>query len=186
MLNANPRRAAGRLLAAVLAAGLPSCGSDRVTAPPPPPPEPTPVTTVLEEGSFSGLPPDSGVLGEFVTPRAGDLEFIVDWTFASNDIDLILFRGECSDEQFLAQECDLADVTDSTTAKPERVGIAGAAAGTYTLVVFNLGTTEESFSYQVLLTTLESASEGVRASAAGAGPRWRAVTDRAGIPARLP
>ena len=171
-------RTSPALWAVLLAAWLPACGSDTVTPPPPPPsPSPVPVTTVIEEGSFSGLPPETGVAGTFITDRTGDLEFVVDWTFASNNLDLLLFRGECTEEQFLADECNVADVADSSTAKPERAGIASAAAGTYTLVVLNLGETEESFSYQVLLTTVRSASKtGGRSSSLRAGPRWRAVT----------
>jgi hypothetical protein len=164
-----------RLWSLLLAALLPACGGDSssVVAPPPPSPSPIPVTTVIDEGSFSGLPPQGGAAGTFTTTRTGDLEFVVDWTFASNNLDLLLFRGECSEEQFLAEQCNLADSADSTTAKPERVGIGSAAAGTYTLVVINLGETEESFSYQVLLTTVGSASEpGVRSS-------WRAVARKA-------
>ena len=178
-----PAAWAPRLLSAVLlAALLPGCdggsGPDPVpsTAPPPPP---APVTTVLDEGGFSGVPPGNGIGGSFDTTRAGDLEVIVDWTFASNNMDLLLFRGECSPEQFLAEECDVADVADSPTAKPERVGLANAAAGTYTLVVFNFGETEETFSYQVLLTTVGSAAEGVaRSSTRGARLAWRPVRAR--------
>jgi hypothetical protein len=171
-------RTAAPLWAVLLAMWLPACGSDRVAAPPPPPPPPPPVTTVLEEGSFSGLPPAAGVAGEFMTNRMGDLEFIVDWTFASNDLNLILFRGQCTEDEFLADACNVADIADSSTAKPERAGITGAPAGIYTLVVFNDGTTEESFSYQVLLTTAGSASAtAARSSSLAAGrARWRAVT----------
>lgn len=185
----NGTRNAAPLGAALLAIWLPACGSDRVAppTPPPPPPSPTPVTTVIDEGSFSGLPPDTGVIGTFETTRAGDLEFIVDWTFATNDIGLLLYRGECTEEQFNADECDLADIADSPTAKPERVGIVGAPAGTYSLIVFNLGETEESFSYQVLLTTVGSASEeSARSSAVRADPRWRLRKGGAGSWGRRP
>lgn len=162
------------LVAAVVCGLLPACGGNSVTAPPPPPPPPAPVTTVIAEGSFNGLEPDAAVALALTTTRAGDLEFVVDWTFPTNDIGLLLFRGECSEEQFLAEQCDIADIADSTTAKPERVGIAGAPVGTYTLVVANLGDTEESFSYQVLLTTVGSASEGsARPSSVIPAARWR-------------
>jgi len=169
---------APRFGAALLAAWLPACGGDHVTAPTPPPPSPSPVpvTSVIAEGSFSGLPPQLGVAGTFTTTVTGDLEFIVDWTFATNNLDLLLFRGECSEDQFNAGQCTAGDTADSSTAKPERVGISSAPAGVYTLVVFNLGDTEESFSYQVLLTTAGSASKtGGRSSSLIAGPRWGAA-----------
>ena len=172
------------MCAAVLAALLPACGGGGGSGPNPvpstaPPPPPAPVTTVLGEGGFSGLQPGEGVGGTFTTPRAGDLEVIVDWTFASNDLDLLLFRGECSPEQFAAEQCDVADVADSTTAKPERVGLANAPAGTYTLVVFNFGETEETLSYQILLTTVGSAADGVASSSArGSAVAWRPLRAR--------
>ena len=176
----------GTLAAALSARPSPPAAATGVTAPPPPP-APTPVTTVIFEGSFNGLPPDGAVMATFQTTGAGDLEFVVDWTFASNDVGLILFRGVCSEEQLLAEQCDIADVAESPTAKPERVAIADAPAGTYTLVVLNLGETEESFSYQVLLTTVGSASEGrARASAVRADPRWRLARARPASWARLP
>ena len=177
---------AAPLWAALLAAWLPACGSDRVSNPPPPPPSPspTPVTTVISEGSFSGLPPQLGVAGTFTTTAMGDIEAIVDWTFPTNNVDLLFFRGECSEEQFQAGQCNLGDTAESPTAKPERVGIAGAPAGIYTLVVFNLGETEESFSYQVLLTTVGSASvTGARSSSLLRGPRWGTATR---LPRTLP
>jgi hypothetical protein len=171
------------MCAAVLAALIPACGGGG-SGPDPvpstaPPPAPAPVTTVLGEGAFSGLAPDGAAGGTFTTPRAGDLEVIVDWTFASNDLDLLLFRGECSEEQFLADQCDLADVADSLTAKPERVGLAGAPAGAYTLVVINFGATEETFSYQILLTTVGSAAEGIaRSNSRGKAVAWRPLRAR--------
>jgi hypothetical protein len=137
------------------------------------------VTTVLDEGGFSGLSPGNGVGGDFTTTRAGDLQIIVDWTFATNNLDLLLFRGECSPEQFAASECDIAAVADSATAKPERVGLGNAPAGTYTIVVFNFGETEETISYQVLLTTLGSAAEGIaRSSTYGSAMAWRSLRAR--------
>ena len=168
-----------RLGAFLLAALLPACGGggSSVVAPPPPSPSPTPVTSVIYEGAFNGLPPQEGVAAVFTTNRAGDLEFVVDWTFATNNLDLLLFRGECTPEQFQAGQCHLADTADSTTVKPERVGVPGAAGGTYTLVVLNLGDTEESFSYQVLLTTVGSASDpGARSSSTVGTPRWRRMS----------
>jgi hypothetical protein len=177
-----PAWAPGLLCAVVLAALLPACGGGSSGPNPVPstaPPPPTPVTTVLDEGGFSGLPPGNGIGGNFDTTRAGDIEIIVDWTFATNDLDLLLFRGECTAEQFAAEQCDIAAVADSTTAKPERVGLGNAPAGRYTIVVFNFGETEETFSYQILLTTVGSAAEDVaRSSTRGKALAWRPFRGR--------
>jgi hypothetical protein len=144
--------------AAVLLTVLAGCdggsGPDPVPSPTPPPA----VTTLIAEGSFSGLEPNGAAMAAFTTTRAGDLEVVVDWTFASNDLDVLLARGECTPEQLVALQCDVAALAQGTTAKPERVSIVNAAAGTYTLFVLNLGATAESFSFQILLTTTGAAS----------------------------
>jgi hypothetical protein len=159
-----------RYLALALAL-LPACGSDPVTAPPTPAPSPTPVTIVIGEGSLSGLEPNGAAMATFATTTAGDLEIVLDWTLAENDLDGLLIRGECTPEQLIALECDVAAIADSRTAKPERLRLSSAAAGTYTLYVLNLGATTESFSFQVLLTTVGAASEGGAQSSATRGPR---------------
>jgi hypothetical protein len=157
-------------VALALAALLPACGGDSVTAPPTPPPPPAPVTTVIGEGSLSGLEPDAAALATFATTQAGDLEVVLDWTFAENDLDALLIRGECTPEQLIALECNVGAIADSA-AKPERLGISNAPAGTYTFYVINLGATTESFSFQVLLTTVGTASQrGVRSSAVRVAP----------------
>ena len=160
-----------RCLALALTALLPGCGGDSVTAPPTPPPPPAPVTTVIGEGSLSGLEPDAAAMATFATTQAGDLEIVLDWTLAENDLDALLIRGECTPEQLTALQCDVGAIADSTTDKPERLGISNAAAGTYTFYVINLGATTESFSFQVLLTTVGTASpRGARSSAVRVPP----------------
>jgi hypothetical protein len=146
-----------RCLALALAALLSACGSDSVTAPPTPPPPPAPVTSVIGEGSYDGLEPDDAAMATFATTRAGDLEILLDWTSADNDLDALLIRGDCTPEQLIALECSVGAIADGS-AKPERFGIANAPAGTYTFFVINLGATTESFSFQILLTTVGTAS----------------------------
>jgi hypothetical protein len=83
----------------------------------------------------------------------------VDWTFATNDIDVALVRGSCTFEQLEASQCNVVAFAVGTTAKPERVRASGAA-GTYTLFVENTGPTDDSASYQaVFFAGASSASE---------------------------
>jgi hypothetical protein len=105
---------------------------------------------------------DAGFVGRlpFTTTRAGTIEATVDWTFATNDVDLALVRGDCSFDQFVSQQCTVLVFSVSTTAKPERIRTENAAAGTYTLFIENTGPGDESLSFQVVLTP----------SAAGAAP----------------
>jgi hypothetical protein len=147
----------------VLASSLAACGggnsSPSTPSTPAPTPVPAPVTTVIRQGSFSGLSAGFAVrLVPFTTPRSGKLEIIVDWTFARNDLDIYLFRNDCTIEQLQADQCDPVVAADSETAKPERLVVESAAAGTYTAYVVNFGPDEESLSYQILLTSVGTAS----------------------------
>jgi hypothetical protein len=146
-------------LVAVFFGGLLSgCSHDTVTTPPTPPPPPAPVTVVVAQGSLSGLEPGGAAMAPFTTDLSGTLEIVLDWTLASNNLDLILTRGDCTPEQLIALECDVAAIASSTTAKPERASIASAAAGAYTLFVANRGDSAETFSFEALLTTVPAAS----------------------------
>jgi hypothetical protein len=91
--------------------------------------------------------------GEFTTTAAGTLEAQCDWTFASNDIDIGIFRGSCSFDQLLADQCNVLVESISATAKPERVSAANAPAGLYTLIILSVGNTAESGNCQVFLTS---------------------------------
>ena len=75
-----------------------------------------------------------------------------DWTFATNDVDVAIARGDCTFDQFEAAQCEILAMTISTTTKPERASVPSAAVGTYTLFVANFGPTAESISYQIVLT----------------------------------
>jgi hypothetical protein len=104
----------------------------------------------------------------FTTTRAGALEAIADWTYATNDVDVAITRNDCSFDSFEAGQCEILAMTISTTAKPERARVENAVAGTYTLFVANFGPSEESISYQVILTP--SATGSGSSEAAGAAP----------------
>ena len=73
----------------------------RVSPTPPPP-----VTQVIREGSGSlGVL----VLGQlsFNTTKPGTIDVIVDWTYATNDVDVYLAKGSCSFDQFISRQCDM-------------------------------------------------------------------------------
>jgi uncharacterized protein YfaP (DUF2135 family) len=88
----------------------------------------------------------------FTTTRAGSLQATVDWTYATNDLDVAIVQGDCSFEQAAAGQCTVLAISVSTTAKPERITVNSAAAGTYTLFIENTGPGDESISFQVVLT----------------------------------
>jgi hypothetical protein len=111
---------------------------------------PAPVTTVLLQGAYAGLPAEQLlVVPPFATNAAGKLEIVLDWTFATNDLDIALARGDCYTTE---AACDIIDAAESLTAKPERLVIPALPAGTYTLLIANYGPAAESLSFQILHT----------------------------------
>jgi len=88
----------------------------------------------------------------FTTSAQGTLDATVDWTLASNDIDLHLERGDCNCALVQTGACQDLASAESTTAKPEKLTVSAFSAGSYTLVVVNAGLGRESASYEVGLT----------------------------------
>ncbi len=144
------------VLGGALALSLAACGGGGGGGGPTTPaatPVPTPTPPVLVtsgngfslEAEFTGRVP-------FTTTRTGNLEATVDWTFAANDVDVLLTRGDCSFDQLIANQCTILVFSVSTTAKPEKIRSDSAATGAYTLFVENTGPGDESVSFQVVLT----------------------------------
>ena len=169
------------LLLVSFVAFLSGCGSDHHVIPTPPPASPSPVTEVVREGSGS-----LGVLVldslSFNTTKPGTIDVIVDWTYATNDVDVYLAKGSCSFDQFISRQCDMVAFSESTLAKPEKITAPNAAAGIYTLLIGNIGPTEESVSFQVLLTTVGGTSSSiVRATGAAGQPSLAKGRVREGV-----
>lgn len=177
-----PKRMVSLLSAGVLSLGLIACGggegssSPTAATPVTPPTPPPPVTTVIAQGSFTGLGPRVlGRLPPFTTTATSTLEAVVDWTHATNDVDIYLVRGTCAFEQFVAGRCDVVAFSESVSAKPERIRVAAAPAGTFELLIGNLGPTEEACSYQIFQTTGGSAASSSRAGQATRLELYRGV-----------
>jgi len=157
-----------RGVAAFLAAALVACGGGGSSTPTPvttptPAPTPLPPQVVAQRGGYSL---EAGWIAwlPFPTSRAGALEATVDWTYATNDIDVALVKGECNYDQLVAGQCETLASSESTTAKPEKCRVANAPPATYTIFLYNDGPGDESISFQVVL------SASVAAAAAGGTP----------------
>lgn len=165
-----------RVLACLALSVLSGCGGGSnpagPTPTPVPTPRPTPVTTTVREGTFTGLGPNRVLVVPLQVLFSGEVRAVVDWTFASNDIDIAIAAGEltCIDANnvFDPRICQLAAAAAGTT-KPERF-TAQLNAGTYTLYIENAGPSEESLSYQVLLTYTPT-SGGPSSGLASVAPR---------------
>jgi len=132
---------------------LPACGGSSNAPTPAAPPTtttPAPVQTVVASGA-TFVPPRVAILIPFETTATGAIDVTVDWTFASNEIDLYLLSGSCTPQQW--PRCTFATFSESRDFKPERLRFLGAFAGPYVLAIGNIGPGEESVSYQVVLTT---------------------------------
>jgi hypothetical protein len=153
-------RGSAVLLLAASTVVLPACGGGGGSGPTPVQTTQPPVRSLIQQGGFqldslptalsAGLIVDAGRV-EFSTSGAGTLEVNVDWTFASNDVDFVIMRGNCSFNQFYAEQCQEVASAEGTT-KPERLTLSNFAAGGYTLFVVNLGLSAESGNYQIYLT----------------------------------
>jgi hypothetical protein len=140
-----------RLLALAVAVSLAACGGSSPSTPTTPPTPRPPQRTLIAQGSQSNIPPAAQAsLVFFVvvqTTSTGTLDATVDWTFTSNQVALAWASGNCIQNP----NCT-ALFTNATLDKPKTLSAPNLAAGTYTLVVANLGTTDESVSYQVFFT----------------------------------
>jgi hypothetical protein len=140
------------LLTATLAVLLQGCGDGGGSSPTTPSPTPAPPSTVVITQGSGTL--RAGFVGavRFSTTAAGRLDVTVDWTFASNDLDIAIFTGSCAAQQIVDLLCGVPAGLSETLNKPERLSLAGASAGDYTLAIDHLGARDESISYQMTLT----------------------------------
>jgi hypothetical protein len=154
------RVSVGSLCISMAGIGCGGSGGGPTTAgSPPPTPVPQPVTSLISQGS-SPLGPSTVAPVPFTTTSLGTLDITVDWTFASNDVDIFLARGTnpCSLETFNDRSCGFIATEESTTMKPSRLRAANIAPGAYSLYVANFGDGDESVAWQVVLTTVSGSS----------------------------
>jgi hypothetical protein len=114
---------------------------------------------VIGTGS-EGLPVGNFVVVPFTTSGAGSLDATVDWTFGTDLLLMYVTQGTCTVDQFAADacpdqpscECRFAVRSENPLPKPRVMNVANAAAGPYTLIVWNLGPRDESISFSVAVT----------------------------------
>lgn len=161
-------------LGIVLALG--SCGSDgpncaanptAAGCTPPTTTLPTPRPPFVLDSGSGTLEFLTALFRPLATTETGSLEVTVDWTFAANDVDVFIARGNCSFDQFVNEQCTIGAAATSTTTKPERARLANQPAGTYTVVVANFGPGDESIAYQVVFTPGTSSSSSAHSPASG-------------------
>jgi hypothetical protein len=114
---------------------------------------------------LTGVALKAGYFGwsPFTTTEQGTLDATMDWTVATNDLDLYLGQGSCNGDSFDTAQCPILAFSESSTAKPEEVRLENAAAGAYTVFVGNVGPGDETLSFQVVLTPSATAAASARA-----------------------
>jgi hypothetical protein len=119
----------------------------------------TPVTTVIGENSTQ-LETNSFLILSYTGQVRGDVETIVDWTFDDSLLYMYMTAGDCTGEQFAldvcpddpACACTFLARSESRTPKPRHLQVQNHQ-GFLGLIVWNVGTRNESISWQTLLTT---------------------------------
>ncbi len=152
-----PSRTGAWMAALALAAVLPACGGGGgggTTPTTQPPAAPQPTRTLLNNSNFTvrGFPDVVTMVIPLTGTGTGTIEIVADWTFASSDIDINWYAGNCAPAQAVARQCTVIAQTTSVTQKPERLTITNVSAGTYTVGIANFSNRDESGNAQVFLT----------------------------------
>jgi hypothetical protein len=136
------RRLAGAALGMGLALGLAGCGGDSGTGPDP---TPTTVTTTLPTFTFTSLRPGQVRYTDVQINVTGSLSATLDWTFASNDLDIYVTSTSCSVSTTTGIQtlCTAIGRTTSTSSKPERLTV-NVTPGNLRVWAANFGPSSES------------------------------------------
>jgi hypothetical protein len=83
---------------------------------------------------------------------SGTLDANVEWTFASDDVDVYVTAVACTTEMFISDRCAYKAKADSATTKPERVSFSVSAGDSYRFWIVNFGPQRESGTFGAYLT----------------------------------
>jgi hypothetical protein len=134
----------------VLAMTLPGCGSSNPTQ------TTTTTTTTLPpctqttalQGTLS-LPPLTIDEETITTGATARVDVTVDWTFPASTIGVYVVQGGCTLDQFNARSCNFL-IRSESGVKPRKVSASNVAAGTYSLLIANFASQDESLSLLVV------------------------------------
>jgi hypothetical protein len=174
-------RSTARLAAVGALVALAACGgsSSGPTSNPTPAPTPTPCAQKVIDSDSGSLPSKTLVYYDFSVPDSGRLDITLDWTYASNNMGLYVTPANtCTLAEFNARSCNFVIRSDSGT-KPRKVS-ANVTAGNFRWLIGNFGATDDSVSYQVVLST------GSCPALTNGGPGASAVSDAATLEAARP
>jgi hypothetical protein len=140
-------------LAAALGAAVvfPACGGNNVTGgtitttttmPP------CTQTTLFQGGA--ALPARTVDEESFATTTMGRLDVTLDWTFPASPFGVYVVQGSCNLAQFNARTCNFLLSSEPGGPKPRKVSAPNVAPGSYSLLIANFSSQNESVSTQVV------------------------------------
>ena len=152
----------GILLPVVVAGsvlGLPACNKKSSTTPTPvATPTPPAVRGVLGTLSFDRF--ETGVYVGIPLPlsQGGILDVTVDWTYKDTWMYVYIARGTCNYEQLSSKTCPYIVSSETQFPKPRVVVTPPIPAGTYTLVIYNVPSTQPNRKLGIGTENVESVS----------------------------
>jgi hypothetical protein len=130
--------------ALALITGLTACGGGSTNPTPPTSNPPAPVRSVIGNFTFSLGPIALSQPVDITVSGTGSMDATVQWSFASNDVDLYLTDRNCNATTiFQIPSCNVLARADSFTNKPEVIR-QNLSTGVYRLFVYNDGPGSES------------------------------------------
>jgi hypothetical protein len=151
-MRLRPVRSALGLVLGLALAGLPGCGGGGDSNPVGPTPPQT-VTTTLPTSTFVGIVPGEVRFTDVTVNVTGTLTATLDWTFASNDLDIYVTSSSCTvtTTNDIQNVCSAIGRTTSTSAKPERLTVS-VTPGPVRVWAANFGPTSESGTLAITVT----------------------------------
>ena len=157
------RRYGSYLAAAVAAASLGSCGGTNDPDPLCPsgttgtPPNCTaiqpPCTQSVVEAGSGPAAAHTLYFFDFSVPDSGRLDATMDWTNAASRVGLYLVPANtCDLDAFNARNCNFLIRSEPSSVKPRKISVNNFSAGNYRWLIGTFSDTDESVSYQFVLS----------------------------------
>jgi len=132
----------------------PNCNANPSGPGCPPPPTTLPACTqsVVESGTGT-LEARTIRYNDFSVPENGRLDTTVDWTNASSNIGVYLVpANSCTLDQFNARSCNFLVRSEPSSVKPRKISTPNFTAGNYRWLMANFSSSDESISFQIVLS----------------------------------
>jgi predicted small lipoprotein YifL len=109
---------------------------------------------------------------DFSVPDSGRLDITMDWTNPASPVGIYLVPANtCTLAEFNARTCNFLVRSEPSSVKPRKISVANFNAGNYRWLLGTFGDTDESISYQFVLSKGSCAAlTGAQPSVSAQGP----------------